>query len=378
MQLTDEPVTVGVVGGGQLCRMMCEAGAPLGLEVVFVDPTPRAPASPVGRDQIVGGFDDEEALAELADRSDVITYDIELADPAAIEAADPDVPVHPDPGTLRLIQDKLRQKDALTDEGIPAPDYRDVDGRGDLLEAGDELGWPLMLKARRGGYDGRGNKLVRSADEAGEALGELPGPLVAEAFVDYDRELSVVLAQGRDGTAAFPTTETIHEEQILRRTVAPARTDAATLDRARDVATRVLDVMDGRGVYAVELFEREGDVLVNEVAPRPHNSGHWTIEGAVTSQFEQHLRAVAGLPLGSPDLREPAVTVNILGDEGDRPVRLAGVEPLLETPRAHLHWYGKREERRLRKMGHFTCVGGDVDALIETADRIQKELRFEP
>ncbi len=381
MRLTPEPTTLGVVGGGQLCRMLAEAASPLGIEVVFTDPTPDAPASAVSRDQIVGGFDDPDALARLADRADFLTYDIELADPDVVEEAadEAGVPVHPNPDTLRTIQDKYVQKEALVDEGVPVPDYRAVETRDELADAADELGLPLMLKAREGGYDGRGNFAVETRDDFDEALDALEGPMMAEKFVDYDRELSVIAAQGDGETAFYPTTETIHREEILRRTVSPARTDASTRRRAHEVARDVLETMDGRGVYGIEMFEKDGEILVNEIAPRPHNSGHWTIEGARVSQFEQHARAVVGAPLGSTELRAPTVSVNILGEDGERDVSLAGVGDLLASD-ARLHWYGKREERPLRKMGHLTLVGedgGDTDELLREADEIHDELRFE-
>ncbi|MFW5984319.1 MAG: ATP-grasp domain-containing protein, partial [Halobacteria archaeon] len=203
MRLTEEPTTLGVVGGGQLCRMLAEAASPLGVEVVFVDPTPDAPASVVARDQIVGGFDDPDALRRLAERADYLTYDIELADPDVVETAadEAPVPVHPRPDTLRTIQDKYVQKGALVDNGVPVPEYRAVETVDDLADAADALGLPLMLKAREGGYDGRGNYPVETRDGFAEAVETLEGPMMAEEFVDYDRELSVIAAQGDDETA---------------------------------------------------------------------------------------------------------------------------------------------------------------------------------
>ena len=363
--------------------MFCEAVSPLGIEVVFVDPTPDAPANHVARDQIVGGFDDPDAVAKLAERADVLTYDIELADPDVVEnaAEAAGVSVHPNPDTLRTIQDKYVQKNALVEEGVPVPAYRAVETVEDLRDAADELGLPLMLKAREGGYDGRGNYPVETEDDFEDALEAVEGKVMVEEFVDYDRELAVMAAQGDGEEAFFPVTETVHEEEILRRTVTPARTDEATHEKAREVAREVLNVMEGRGVYGIEMFEDDGEILVNEIAPRPHNSGHWTIEGTHTSQFEQHGRAVAGLPLGSTELRAPTVSVNILGEDGPHDVSLAGVDDLL-TSRAHLHWYGKREERPLRKMGHFTLTDNEeeaavTDELLREADEIQNELRFE-
>src|SRR6056297_2125529 len=349
--------TLGVVGGGQLGRMLAEAAAPLGVEVIVLDPTPECPASLVAREQIVGEFDDPEAVRELAAVSDVLTFEIELADPDLLaEVADEyDVPINPDPDTLRTIQDKLVQKEALADAGIPVPDFIGIGGEKDLKMVVDELDG-VMLKAREGGYDGRGNTPVQEPEDAADALEELGVDTMAESFVPFARELSVIGVKGADGVATYPVTETIHEEEILRASVSPARTDDGTRKRAHEVAVDVLEFLDGWGVYGIELFETEaGNILVNEIAPRPHNSGHWTIEGARTSQFENHIRAVLGWPLGPTDLREPTVSANVLGDV-DEPeaATLRNVETVLAAPTAHMHWYGKKQVRPLRKMGHIT------------------------
>jgi 5-(carboxyamino)imidazole ribonucleotide synthase len=369
--------TLGVVGGGQLGRMLAEAAAPLGVEVVVLDPTPDCPAATVA-DQIVADFDDDAAVRDLADRADALTYEIELADPEALAdaAAAAGVPVHPDPETLRSIQDKLVQTRAFADRGVPVPEFRGVDSRADLAAALDDLGRPAMLKARTGGYDGRGNVPVESPDDA-DPVG-VEGAMV-ESFVEFDRELSVIGVRGDGERAAFPVVENIHEEEILRETVAPARTEPAVRERAREVALDVLDAMDGRGVFGIELFERDGEILVNEVAPRPHNSGHYTIEGTHCSQFEQHVRAVLGYPLGDTDLRAPTAMANVLGDEaGTRPANPQGVAAALRAPAVSLHWYGKRELRPLRKMGHVTAVSRDgEDAPLARARRARDAITFE-
>ncbi|MFB6283708.1 MAG: 5-(carboxyamino)imidazole ribonucleotide synthase [Halobacteria archaeon] len=380
MNLESEPETLGVIGGGQLCRMICEAASPLGVEVVFLDPTPDAPAKPVADEQIVGDFDDFDPVSELVEKSDYLTYDIELASPDVVEVEAGDVPVYPDPETLRTIQDKYVQKEALVERGVPVPRYRNVEDVDDLHEAADELGLPLMLKAREGGYDGRGNVRVESRDEFEEALENLPEKVMVEEFLDYSRELSVIAIQGDGEIDSLPLTETIHEEQILRRTVTPARTSDEVEEEAREVAGQVLEAMEGRGVYGIEMFEVDGEVLVNEIAPRPHNSGHWSIEGAVSGQFEQHVRAVTGKPIGSTELRSPNVSHNILGSGGPCRVNLGNVEAILDTPRAHLHWYGKKEERPLRKMGHYTLTGDEgasTDELLEEAKGIRSRISFE-
>jgi len=365
MTVTLPGPTLGVVGGGQLVRMLAEAAAPLGVEVIVLDPTPECPASTVARDQIVGEFDDPDAVRELAAVSDALTFEIELADPDLLDevAEEYDIPINPDPGTLRTIQDKLVQKEALADAVIPVPEFIGIGGEKDLKRVVDELDG-VMLKARRGGYDGRGNTPVQEPEDAAAALEELGVDTMAESFVPFARELSVIGVKGADEVATYPVTETIHEDEILRASVSPARTDDGTLAQAREVATDVLEFLDGWGVYGIELFETEdGEILVNEIAPRPHNSGHWTIEGAQTSQFENHVRAVLGWPLGPTEIREPTVSANILGDV-DEPseATLYNVDSVLDAPNAHMHWYGKKQARPLRKMGHITVTDPEVDA----------------
>ena len=390
MTVTVPGPTLGVVGGGQLGRMLAEAAAPLGVEVIVLDPTPDCPAAPVTRDQIVGDFDDPEAFEALAARTDAVTFEIELADAELLDriADEYGVSVNPAPETLALIEDKLVQKRALADAGVPVPPFRQVDDADDLRAALAEFD-AVMLKARTGGYDGRGNVPVTDPDDAAAAMDAVGGPAMAETFVDFARELSVIAVQGDGEIRTFPAGENVHEEEILRETVLPARTSDPVLERAEDVARDVLDTLSGRGVFGIELFETsDGEIQVNEIAPRPHNAGHWTIEGARTSQFEQHVRAVLGWPLGSTRLRCPTVMTNILGTvEESRPARLGNVAAILADPDASLHWYGKREVRPLRKMGHVTLTGdradtddtddGDINDLLSRARDLRGELRFE-
>ncbi|WP_407067133.1 5-(carboxyamino)imidazole ribonucleotide synthase [Haloterrigena salinisoli] len=376
--------TLGVVGGGQLGRMLAEAASPLGVEVVVLDPTPDCPAAPVARDQIVADFDDEAGIRELAARADVLTFEIELADQDVLERVSEDsgTPVHPKPSTLRTIHDKLVQKRELEDAGVPVPPFREVEDAADIREAIDDYGAPVMLKARTGGYDGRGNVPVESKEEAEQALESVAGPAMVESFVDFEREVSVIAVKGDDEVATFPLGENVHVDEILRETIVPARSSETAAERAYDVARDVLEVMDGRGVYGIELFETsDGEILLNEIAPRPHNSGHWTIEGAATSQFEQHARAVLGWPLGSTELRSPTVLTNLLGDvDEEQRAELGDIDRLLETPGANLHWYGKRQVRPLRKMGHVTVSaadeGADVEDLLETARELEDAVTF--
>ncbi|MGQ3412238.1 5-(carboxyamino)imidazole ribonucleotide synthase [Natrinema sp. LN54] len=395
--------TIGVVGGGQLGRMLAEAAAPLGVEVVVLDPTPDCPAALVARDQIVAEFDDEAGIRELAARADVLTFEIELADQDVMERVSEETgtPVHPKPSTLETIHDKLVQKRELEDAGVPVPPFRAVEDADDIRAAIDDYGAPVMLKARTGGYDGRGNVPVESKDEAADALESVAGPAMVESFVDFEREVSVIAVKGEDEVATFPIGENVHVDEILRETIVPARSSAAAAERAYDVARDVLEVMDGRGVYGIELFETpDEEILLNEIAPRPHNSGHWTIEGAQSSQFEQHARAVLGWPLGSTELRSPTVLTNLLGDvrksfalssqsesqsdsddvDEEQRAGFGDIDRILETPGAHLHWYGKRQVRPLRKMGHVTVSGETEDAgvedLLERARDLENSVTF--
>jgi len=395
MTRTSPGPTVGVVGGGQLGRMLGEAAAPLGAELVVADPTPDCPAAPVVRDQLVGDFEDESTIRALAQRADVLTFEIELADPDALErvAEETGTPVHPAPETLRTIQDKLVQKRRLSAAGVPVPEFRGVDTAEELRAACEALGYPAMLKARTGGYDGRGNVPVESPDEVDAAMDAIAGPAMVEEMVDFERELAVMGCLGDGERDTFPVTETVHREEILRESVAPARASESVRERAREVALDVLDVMSGRGVFGIELFQtseprsgserssgqgpREGEILLNEIAPRPHNSGHWTIEGCHTSQFEQHVRAVLGEPLGTTALRDPTVSANILGDVDERETAtMHGDASVLSTERAHLHWYGKREVYDLRKMGHVTMTGDDRDDLLAAVRSLRDGLTF--
>ncbi|SFS72234.1 5-(carboxyamino)imidazole ribonucleotide synthase [Halostagnicola kamekurae] len=370
--------TLGIVGGGQLGRMLAEAAGPLGVDVIVLDPTPDCPAASLARDQIVADFDDEAAISELADSADVLTFEIELADQDVLERVSEDTgtPVHPKPSTLETIHDKLVQKRELADAGIPIPPFRAVEDAADVRAAIDDYGAPVMLKARTGGYDGRGNVPVDSKADAESALESVAGPAMVESFVDFAREVSVIAVKGDGETATFPVGENVHEEEILRETLVPARSDPEVRERAAELATDVLEVMDGRGVYGIELFEtRDGELLLNEIAPRPHNSGHWSIEGAQSSQFEQHVRAVLGWPLASTALRSPTVSTNLLGDvDENQEATLHDVDRILETPAAHLHWYGKAQVRPLRKMGHVTVSSDDpIDFEPSTTDRSTTE-----
>ena len=367
--------TLGILGGGQLGRMLTLAAHRLGVRVVVLDPTPDCPAAQAGAAQIVGAFTDAARVAELAARCDALTVEIEhvnadalrLAAAAAAGGARP--AVEPAPETLALAQDKLLQKRAMRAAGVPLGDFVEVATVEDVLRAGEAFGFPLMLKSRCLAYDGRGNAAVRDAAGAAPAFARLAekGALYAERWVDFRRELAVVVARSAAAepeVACYDAVETVQRDSICHVVVAPAQVPGAVLARAQQVAALAVRQLRGAGVFGVELFElADGSVLFNEVAPRVHNSGHFSIEACHTSQFEQHVRCVMGLPLGSPAMRVgAAVMVNVLGTGGAADADVARTwdicQRALAMPGASAHWYGKHGGvARGRKVGHITLTG---------------------
>ena len=355
---------VGVLGAGQLGLMLGLAGIPLGLRFRFLDPNPDSPAAAVG-DLVVAPYDDEDALASLADGAGVVTYEFENVALSAAELLASRARLAPGAEALRVSQDRLVEKQALRDLGIQTAPFAAVDSEADLRAAARELGLPLILKTRRLGYDGKGQALVRTEAQALAAwssMADAPGGVIAEGLVRFERELSLVAARGERGTTAFyPLVQNKHEGGILRETLAPAPGVGAGLQReAEGAAAALMDRLGYRGVLAIEWFDVGGRLVANEFAPRVHNSGHWTIEGAETSQFENHLRAVCGWPLGSTAPRGASLMRNAIG-------AMPGRAEVLAVAGAHVHDYGKAP-RAGRKVGHVTLRREDVEGL-EAAKR---------
>lgn len=357
---------LGILGGGQLARMTLQAAIGLGIDTVIVSEAPDSPAGRVARREIVGDIGTAPVQAALIDSADVITLENEFIDAAILERlAERGATVRPGGATLRLVQDKLIQKQTLAAQGLPVPAFRAVETPDDLRRAAAEWGWPLVLKARRNGYDGYGNATLRSADDIQAALARLGWPqraLFVEQGIAFTRELAVLIARRSDGvTAVYPVVETLQRNHICHVVRAPAAIPIALAERATAIARAAVEAVGGVGITAVELFQvGEETILINELAPRPHNSGHYSIEACVTSQFENHVRAVLGLPLGATALRAPAaVMVNLLG-ERDGTTTPRGLDQALALPDTHLHLYGKREVRRGRKMGHVTALADDL------------------
>ncbi len=346
--------TIGILGGGQLGRMLSQAAARLGFNVVIQDPEENSPAGRVSQGQIVAAYDDPTALTVLGRVAQAVTFEFENVPAASVERlVEGGAAVSPGPKALAVAQDRVEEKGFLNGVGATTVDFVPVDSLDDLVAGLERLGLPALLKTRREGYDGKGQVWIRAASEAADAWNAIGGrPAVLEAKADFVRELSVIAARGRDGEmAVYPLGENVHEGGVLRTTLAPAEVDAATEGRAREIAEAILNGLDYVGVLGVELFDLgDGELRVNEIAPRVHNTGHWTQDGCACDQFEQHIRAIAGWPLGPTAAHARVEMTNMLGEEVEQWRKLSA------EPDARLHLYGKAEARPGRKMGHVNRV----------------------
>jgi 5-(carboxyamino)imidazole ribonucleotide synthase len=346
--------TIGILGGGQLGRMLALAAARLGFDTAVLTPEADAPAARVATRTIIAPYEDLSALGLLARAADVITFEFENVPAAVVERlAKVGASVAPCAKALAVAQDRVEEKTFLNEIGIATVGFAAIDGLDDLESALRRLGAPLLLKTRRGGYDGKGHAWVMRASEGAEALERLGGrPAIAEAPADFRREAAIIAARGRGGEIAlYPLTESHHEGGILRRASAPAQAPPRVLAEAERIAATLVDALDYVGVMGVELFERDdGKLLVNEIAPRVHNTGHWTLDGCEVDQFEQHIRAIAGWPLGPTAAIAHVEMTNLLGDEAENWQVLAG------EPETRLWLYGKSQARPGRKMGHINRI----------------------
>jgi 5-(carboxyamino)imidazole ribonucleotide synthase len=377
------PATIGVLGGGQLGRMLGYAARALGYGLVVLDPDPACPASGVADEVVVGGYDDTGAALAMAESADVVTYELEHISFDLVARLDWDWAVRPGLVALAATQDRLAERLAIETEGIAVAPWREVRTDEDLRVAARALGLPLRLKVATGGYDGRGQlRLVEPADLEGAIvrLGRPPGDaLLAERELDFAMELSVIAARDEAGrTVTFPVARNRHDDGILVESVAPAPVPAEVAAAAQSIGRRLAEGLDVVGTLAVELFLlADGSLVVNELAPRVHNTGHWTIEACATSQFEQHIRAICGLPLGSTDLHTPVAMVNLLGTGPRRRACVGGVDEALDVPGVHVHLYGKREVFERRKMGHVVATGSSVEGALERARMAAAAVRWE-
>lgn len=356
--MTDVPLpagsVIGILGGGQLGRMLAMAAARLGYRTIIFDPDPQAPAAQVSGEHIAASYDDTAALDRLASAADVVTYEFENVPVEAVERLERSVPVRPGAKALRTAQDRLLEKALARRLGARTAEFAAVDSRADLDAAMTTTGLPAVLKTTRLGYDGKGQARIAVAADADAAFEAMKGaPAILESFVHFDREVSIIAARGADGSfRAFDLAENVHRHHILHTSTVPAHIEQAAAENATAIVAAFLDALDYIGVLAVEFFAvREGDehrLLVNEIAPRVHNSGHWTEAACTVSQFEAHIRAIAGLPLPDVHRHSDCVMENLIGDEIDRIPALSGETGVL------VHHYGKAEARPGRKMGHFT------------------------
>ena len=368
--------TIGVMGGGQLGRMFALAARPMGYRVHTFSPEKSGPAAQVCDEVTVADYKDEAAVRRFASEIDLLTFEFENIPTETIAWAAETRVVRPRAEVLHIAQNRLREKQFLAGAGFPVAPFHPVDDEVSLTNALAALGRPAILKGAAFGYDGKGQQLIGPDDQPAEIWAERAGEkCVLEAVVDFAKEISAIVARGPGGgTAVFPLSENVHRAHILDVTLAPARLTPEVAAAARDLACAVAAKLDLVGLLAVEMFLRpDGELIINELAPRPHNSGHWTIEGCATSQFEQHVRAVCGMSLGATDLLRPSAMVNLLGDlwksgEPNWPAALA-------RPHVHLHLYGKREPRERRKMGHLTALGETVEAA--SADALEARARLE-
>lgn len=375
---------LGFLGAGQLARMSSLQAFRYGMQVaVFSDRPEDEPVQFMTPHSFSGSFDDVDSMVPFAKACDVITLENEFIDSAVLSELQEKsgTPIYPSPESFSLIENKLIEKQTFEDAGIPVTPYKIVKSEEDLKEFGEKHGWPYLLKSSKGGYDGYGNETVKDIDEALEAFDNLGGEkgrdILAEAFVDFTHELAVQVARNGTGHVVYPCCETVQENHICVAVKSPAPVDESIQKRAQELAVKATEAIDGKGIFAFEFFlTTSGDVLLNESAPRPHNSGHYTIEGCITSQFENHVRAVCELPLGDPGLVKPAVAmINLLGTK-KRDAQIEHAENAVGKSNGHLHFYGKLDSKVGRKMAHYTLLGDDMEETYQRAREVTNEIEI--
>ena len=371
---------LGIIGGGQLGMMITEAAKKMPehiSKIIVLDPTENCPAAQVGAEQIVADFKDKEAIVDLANKSDIITYEIESGDSDILKSIEKNTEINPSPETLKIIQDKFLQKSFLLENNIPIPEFIKIEKIDDIKEGLKNFGFPALLKARRDAYDGRGNFKINSEDEIQKALDYFQEQnLLLEKFIPFKMEVSVIASRNTKGQIkTYPLVENIHEENILRETIAPARVTEDVTQKAEQIAEKIMAVLNGAGTFGIEMFvTQDNNILINEIAPRVHNSGHHTLQSSETSQFEQHLRAILGLELGSTKLIHNTIMYNILGTKGFE----GKYKPLdISNDNLFLKMYGKKISKPLRKLGHFNLVGTEgesIDQLLQKLETIKEKI----
>ena len=369
--------TIGILGGGQLGRMLTLEAKRMGYRVVTLEPFPNSPTGQIADEQLVAAYDDLRAIGELGARSDVITYEFENIPLESVRALEADRRmVDPNAAVLRITQERILEKTFVRECGIPTADFAPLRNDDEFEAALAQVGFPAVLKTAMGGYDGKGQWVVRDRAAAETALEEARGSaLIWEQLIPFDRELSIIATRDEDGNVVtFPVSENVHDHGVLALTIVPGRIAPDIAERAHGYARTIATRLGIVGTFCVEFFQAGADLLVNEIAPRVHNSGHYSLDATQISQYELHVRAICGLPLVQPRLFAPAVMVNVLGSgEGDR---LDGVREILRDPDLKLHVYGKAHASLRRKMAHFTVLGESVDDAIARAERARAALHW--
>lgn len=374
------PIRIGIIGGGQLGKMIAQEAKRMSFKIIILDPCKDCPASSVSDEIIHADFKDESAIRKLARMSDVLTYEIELANSNALKVLESQkYPVFPAPVTLEIIQNKFRQKSFLKENGIAVPEFDLVKSVECLKNLCSDYGLPAMLKACEDSYDGRGNFLISSMDKTQEAFDFFHGKeCMLEKFIPFIKEISIMVARNSDGQiVSFPVAENIHSNNVLDMTIVPARISKKVSNKAKRIAQKTMGALKGAGIFGIEMFvTKDEDVIVNEIAPRPHNSGHYSIEACSISQFEQHIRAILDLPLADPQLLTPSVMVNILGSEHHNGTyKIEGLRKLMSIPGIKLHIYGKKISKPRRKLGHITVTAQNVQEAIFRAERAKRTIK---
>lgn len=375
---------LGIIGGGQLGMMIAEAAKNMPKyisKIIVIDPTKNCPAAQVGAEQIIADFKDEKAIIDLSEKSDIITYEIESGDSDVLKSVEKNAEINPSPDTLKIIQDKYLQKIFLSENKIPVPDFIEIEEIEQVKEGLKKFGFPALLKARRDAYDGRGNFKIDSENEIQKAFDYFKGQkLLLEKFVPFKMEVSVIASRNTKGQIkTYPLVENIHEENILRQTIAPARVSQEVTEKAETIANKTMQVLKGAGVFGIEMFvTQENDIMINEIAPRVHNSGHHTLQSSETSQFEQHLRAILGLELGGTALIHPTIMYNILGSKS---FNGKYVPITISESDGYLKMYGKEISKPARKLGHVNIVSQKnetIDDLLKKVELIKNKVTTQP
>jgi 5-(carboxyamino)imidazole ribonucleotide synthase len=377
-QLSPNDITLGIIGGGQLGKMIGIEAKRMSLNLAYLDPDETCPASTIADQMIVSDFKDEKSILELARKSDVLTYEIELANSLVLKDLESrGYAVHPASGVLNTIQNKLRQKRFLKTKGIPVPEFEEVTSVEQARKICKEFDYPLVLKACEDSYDGRGNFLIRSSGDVESGIRYFEGrKCMLEKFIHFSKEVSVMVARNTRGQiVSFPLVQNIHANSILDTTIVPAGVNDKVECTAKSIAEKVVKSLKGVGIFGIEMFLDDNKLMINEIAPRPHNSGHYSIEACSVSQFELHIRAILGLPLVKPRLMSPAVMMNILGIPNyTGEYSFKGIDKALTIPGLKLHFYGKRITKPQRKLGHFTVTAENIEEALSRARRVRNLL----